>query len=88
MSRNPSGAGLVVGENLRRIREQSRWTQEEMAHHLRDFGLKWSRARLAAFEAGQRDGIDAGILIALAVALNVQLAELYPPFGERASDLA
>jgi transcriptional regulator with XRE-family HTH domain len=79
MSRKPSGAGLVVGENLRRIREQRRWTQEEMAHHLRQWGLGWSRAYLAAYEAGHRDGIDVAVVSVLSAALGVPLGDLYPP---------
>jgi transcriptional regulator with XRE-family HTH domain len=77
------GSGLVVGESLRRIRDRRRWTQEEMAHHLRQWGLDWSRAHLAAYEAGHRDGVDVAVVSLLSVALNVPLTELYPPFGER-----
>lgn len=83
MSLDPSGSGLVVGESLRRIRERRQWTQEEMAHHLRQWGLEWSRAHLAAYEAGHRDGIDVAVVSLLSVALAVPLTELYPPFGER-----
>lgn len=82
MSRKPSGVGPVVGANLRRIRELRRWTQEEMAYRLRQWGLGWSRAQLAMCEAGLRDGMDMGALVLLAAALDVPLAELYPALEE------
>lgn len=68
--------GKVVGENLKRHREEMRWTQHEMSQWLRRNGVNWSRAQIAAMESGAREGIDAGILVALAAALNIGITDL------------
>lgn len=73
--------GVVVGENLRRIREERRLTQHEAARMCQAVGLNWSRSRLAGFEGGGREGVDVGTLQLLAAALDVPPADLFAGDG-------
>lgn len=69
--------GVVVGANLRRLRVQHRMTQHEMARHLQQRGLTWTRSQVAAIEAGKRASIGLGPVAVLASALGVRLTELF-----------
>jgi transcriptional regulator with XRE-family HTH domain len=43
----------VLGYNCRRVRTAIGVTQDELARHARDVGLKWNAAKVANFEAGR-----------------------------------
>jgi transcriptional regulator with XRE-family HTH domain len=73
--------GHVVGENFRRLREAHGLTQAEAAMRLRHTGLRWSRSHVAALEAGNRESVDAGVLLLLAAALEVSERELFAGDG-------
>ncbi|MDT3441297.1 helix-turn-helix domain-containing protein [Pseudofrankia sp. BMG5.37] len=79
-----SGAtvGQVVGENLRRIREERRLTQHEAALRCQTAGLPWTRVRVAAVERGARESVDLGTLRVLADAFDVELAEFFAGAGD------
>ncbi|WP_165938572.1 helix-turn-helix domain-containing protein [Parafrankia sp. BMG5.11] len=81
---DPSGAtvGQVVGENLRRIREDRKLTQHEAALACRGSGLPWTRVRVAAMERGARETVDMGTLRLLADAFGVEVAEFFAGDGD------
>jgi transcriptional regulator with XRE-family HTH domain len=60
----------VVAENVRRVRTQKGWSQEELRHRLGAVGRLVSRATVAAFESGDRS-IGVSDLLALGLALGV-----------------
>ena len=74
-------AAQVFGENLRRIRERRRLTQHEAARMLLRHGLKWSRGRLAAVEAGNRQSFGLGEVALVCTAFDVPLGELFAGDG-------
>lgn len=78
----PSPLGVVVGENVQRIRTERHLTQEEATVQLRAHGLMWSRSGIAALEAGQRDDVAASALLLLASALDVAPAALVAGDGD------
>jgi transcriptional regulator with XRE-family HTH domain len=43
-----------VGQQIKKIREQKGWTQEELAAKLQVFGCDITRSALAKIESGQR----------------------------------
>ena len=46
----------AVGAEIRRIREDYKWRQEELAEKARqEWGLSWNRATVAAIETGKRE---------------------------------
>jgi len=67
----------VVGQNVRRLREQLGWSQEEAAIQLQAQGTTWTKALLASLESGRREGIELGGLLQLAWAFDVPLAEFF-----------
>lgn len=74
-------AAQVFGENLRRLRERRRLTQHEAARLLLRRGLKWSRGRLAAVEAGNRQSFGLGELVLVCVAFDVPIGALFAGDG-------
>jgi transcriptional regulator with XRE-family HTH domain len=72
----------VVAGNIRRLRTQRGWTQDELRQRLNDIGHRASRPTVAAYESGARS-IEVSDLFALGLALGVapQLL-LYPPAGQ------
>lgn len=81
--------GQVVGENVRRLRENAGLTQNEAARLFQECGLPWTRSHLAGLEAGNRETIDVSTLVLLARALQVALSELFAGEGHvRLSDEA
>lgn len=77
----PVTMGRVVGENVRHLRESHQLTQAELARKLQAFGLRWTRSNIAALEAGNRDSVDLGIVLLLALALNSPIEELFAGDG-------
>lgn len=64
-----------MGRNLRRLREQARLTQYEVATLLTQAGMPIRRSKIAAIEAGDRPNMTLADTLALAVVLDVGLAE-------------
>lgn len=73
--------GQVVGENVRRLREQRRLTQHETVRLLRSVGLSLSQSRIAAIERGDRASVDVGVLLLLCRAFSVAPSELFAGAG-------
>ncbi|KLL10806.1 helix-turn-helix domain-containing protein [Protofrankia coriariae] len=85
VAHDPPGSasvGQIVGENLRRLREQWQWTQHEMAVTFQRHGLSWTRVRVAAIERGDRDTVDLGTLLLLSEAIGVAPAEFFAGDGD------
>lgn len=78
--------GVVVGENVRRLRIMRGLTQHELCQVWRRVGLTWARSKLAALESGARPRIDVGELVLMANGLEVQLSALFA--GDEASLVA
>lgn len=74
--------GSVVGENLRRLREQSRMTQHEAARLFKQYGLRWSRSKVAAIEAGSRGTVSLADVLLLAYVFRVPIDEFFLGDGE------
>ncbi len=74
--------GAVVGDNLRRLREQSRLTQYEAAHLVKQYGLRWSRSKIAAIEAGERSTVSLADVLLLALAFRVSITEFFEGDGD------
>jgi transcriptional regulator with XRE-family HTH domain len=73
---------VVVGENLKRLREQRGWTQQELASNLRANGLHWTRHQVAAAEIGRRDDIGVSELALLVHTLDVPAGDLFAGAGQ------
>lgn len=78
----PQSVGVVIGQNLRRLRVDSGLTQHEAARLLHRFGLPWSRSKIAALEAGERPSVAFADVLMLAMAFNASLAELFDGDGD------
>ncbi|MER6527654.1 helix-turn-helix transcriptional regulator [Streptomyces sp. NPDC001508] len=78
----PPAVGEVVGENLRRLRQERRWTQDAAAREFAAVGLRWKRTHIAALESGRRETVDVGTLVLLAAAFEVPVPELYQGSGD------
>jgi transcriptional regulator with XRE-family HTH domain len=74
--------GAVVGENVRRLREERSLTQHELAQVWKRQGLKWARSKIAALEAGNRPRVDCAELVMMAAGLQATVAELFEGSGE------
>lgn len=73
--------GVVVGENVKRLRETYQLTQAELARRAQGYGLPWSRSHVAALEAGNREQVELGALVLLAEALGCRVPELFEGDG-------
>lgn len=73
--------GHVIGENLRRIRDELGLTQAELARHLQACGVFWQRSHIAALEAGNRETVGEGVLAMLAGALERAVADFFAGDG-------
>lgn len=78
----PPTVGAVVGENLKGLRKERRWTQDAAAAELSSRGLTWKRAHIADLESGRRESLDFGALVVLGDVLGVQLPELLAGEGD------
>ena len=61
----------VVGRNVRRVRTELGWSQDEVAVRCRESGLEWTRTTVSLLEGGQRRTLDLGELLVLGLALDV-----------------
>lgn len=73
--------GQVIGENLKRIREERKLTQHEAARLCAAAGLSWTRTRIAVIERGDRETVDVGTLLLLAAAFDVSVSALFSGAG-------
>jgi transcriptional regulator with XRE-family HTH domain len=76
-----AGIADVVGENLRRLRTERRLTQHEAVRLLLGSGVRWSRSKLAAVEAGNRSSLGLGEVLLVAVAFQIPASELFAGEG-------
>lgn len=72
----------VVGENVRRLREERELTQDELVSRWRSIGLAWPRSKLSAFEGGGRKSVPLADAMLIAVALDVNLQVLLEGDGD------
>ena len=70
-----------IGRNLRKHREEHGLRQDDVAHRVRELGVEWTRAVIAAIETGGRT-LDIGELVLLAVALGIRLSDLLEGDGD------
>lgn len=67
---------VVVGQRVRALRDDRRWTQDEFARRLRERGfLSWSHSVVAALENGGKK-LDIAELVELSLTLGVPITEL------------
>ena len=71
----------VVGPQVRKIRGERNWSQEELAGELQRAGFDIMRGTLAKIEAGLRCVSDRE-LVQLSKALRVPVESLYPADGK------
>jgi len=67
----------IVGPQIRRLRSQKGWTQEELAARCTVRGLELSRATLSKIEAQLRCVTDEELVV-IAEAIGSPLQELFP----------
>jgi transcriptional regulator with XRE-family HTH domain len=72
----------IVGAQVRKQRYEQKLTQDELAARCQRIGFDLSRGTLSKIEAGLRCVTDRE-LVDLAKALDVQIAELYPPSADK-----
>jgi transcriptional regulator with XRE-family HTH domain len=65
----PLSLAAVLGANCKRIRTDAGVTQDELARHARDFGLRWTASKVRDFEVGRTAPTFATVL-ALSAALD------------------
>ena len=73
--------GAVVGQTLRALRDEREQTQQDAADLLARWGLIWSRAQVAAIEAGRRESFTLEELIIMCNVYDVELSEWFPGEG-------
>jgi transcriptional regulator with XRE-family HTH domain len=71
-------AGHNVRRNVRRLREERRWSYRDVEERLARAGRVIPAVALSAVDAGQRH-VDVDDLVALAVAFDVEVADLLRP---------
>jgi len=79
--RQSTALGAVVGQNVRRIREERLITQGELAALWKAHGLNWARSKISALESGHRPQISAAELLVMAVSLQVTVPGLLASEG-------
>ncbi len=79
--RKSTALGAVVGQNVRRIREERLITQGELGDLWRAHGLNWARSKISALESGHRPQISAAELFVMAVSLQVTVLGLLASEG-------
>lgn len=73
---NGNTPGVVIGANLKSIRESAGMSQREYVVVLRGRGVPWSHSQLAAIESGRREDVDLRTLALLVAATETTAAEL------------
>ena len=71
MTTGPESLAVVVGRNCRRIRTTAGITQNELAKHARDVGLRWTASKVGDFESGRNNPSFATVLALAATALSI-----------------
>jgi transcriptional regulator with XRE-family HTH domain len=72
---------LVIGRNVRRLREEAGMRQQELATKAREYGFEWTGATIAAIETARR-GLSSEELLTLPLILGAELAELLQGSGK------
>jgi transcriptional regulator with XRE-family HTH domain len=73
--KEPSTLYQILGANLRTIRKDRGWSQDELARRARAHGLKWSRSSVAAFESAKQS-MNVQDLVLLLITLQTSVGEL------------
>lgn len=81
MTNEPPSVGLVVGENLKRLRIAVGESQAECAQRLRGHNLDWTRDHVASLENGRRTTVSVEELIILSWAYGMAPAEMFQGQG-------
>lgn len=68
--------GVVVGENLKRIRQERGLTGREFVVELRQGGVPWTHSQLGAIESGRRADIEVSSLALLCHAIPCTMRDL------------
>jgi len=66
----------VIGGNVKKIREEKGWTQDQLAAKCNLVGFNISRGTLAKIEAKVRRVVDVEVKL-LAIALRVEIHDLF-----------
>jgi transcriptional regulator with XRE-family HTH domain len=74
VARSRPSFDAVVGTNVKRMRTERGYSQDDLARLCRDRGLKWSRSTVAAVEACTKK-ISAEELVLLPIVLDVEIEE-------------
>lgn len=61
-----------MGHNLRDLRVERDWTQDDVARQLRLVGLPWTRSHVAALEGERRDDVSLTEILFLSAAFGVR----------------
>lgn len=77
-----ASTGAVVGENLRRLRQERGWTQDRAAKRIAERGMPWGRSHIADLETGRRETIGVAELVVLAHTFGVRTAEFFAGDGD------
>lgn len=72
----------VVGANLHTHRIQRGWTQAQVAHKVRSYGLNWNADHVSNLEKGARETVRLDELLILSAAFGVPLAVWFEGEGD------
>lgn len=67
----PESLATVVGRNCKRIRTELGATQDELARHARQVGLRWTSAKVSDFESARRASVSFETVLAISFALEL-----------------
>jgi transcriptional regulator with XRE-family HTH domain len=81
MGTEAQSLGTAVGENVRRLREDRKITQEELSDYCRLAGLDWTRATIASLESGRREDLTISELVLVASVFDVPPATFFEGDG-------
>ena len=74
------GGGRGIGERVRSLRRQRRWTAQRLAEECTRIGMpSLTRGTLAKIESGVRKSVTAEELVVLARSLGVAVSDLWTP---------
>lgn len=86
MSPQPTLFQAVIRRNLRRVRTNLGWRQEDLAQRARARGLAWTANTVTAIEIGRRP-VTAGELLLLPTLLQVPLTDLVSADKDEVADV-
>jgi transcriptional regulator with XRE-family HTH domain len=71
----------AVGRRLRELREESGWTQQELAADMLAIGIEWQRETVAEVERGERRRLSWDEMLGLLVLFDLPLSEVVALVG-------